>query len=123
MHSQSISDAFLRLDGAGVVSAKYSQQEIDVSVRSTAIGELKSPRKNAKYLLSINVLRELLVTHHGFIVIRFRFKNEVSPTHVGLSAGSRNPVVALRALGLKPADLVEPPCNDLRRKPNRANNQ
>ena len=116
MNSEPISDAFLQLDGVGFVSAKYPRQEIDVSVNSTAIVELTSSREDAKGLRSIRVWRQLLVAHHRLVVIRFRFKNDVSPAHVGLSTDSRNLALALRVLALKPTDY-------LRRKPNRPDNQ
>jgi hypothetical protein len=106
------SDAFLQLDGVGFVSAKCPRQEIDISVNSTTIGELTYSRENAKGLRSIRVPRELLVGHHGLVVIRFRFKNEVSPAHLGLSADSRDLALWLKAFALRPSE------NSLVPKPN-----
>ena len=103
------SDVLLQLDGNGFASARSPQQQIELFVNSTRVGEITYSTQNASGPRSIRVPRELLVCRHGLVEVRFRFKNDVSPAHLGLSTGSRNLALALRTLALKPTESSSSP--------------
>lgn len=95
------SDAILELNGNGFVSANWPEQEIDVSVNGTRVGELTYTLQNSNASRSIHVPREPLLGRRGLVEIQFRFNNPVSPARLGLSPDSRNLALGLTGLTLK----------------------
>jgi hypothetical protein len=101
---ETASDAQLQLDANGFVSPKCPEQQIEVSVNSTSIGELAYSLQKPNGLQSMHISRELLNSRHGLVELRFRFRNYISPTRLGLGADSRSLALGLKALVLKPAE-------------------
>jgi hypothetical protein len=95
------SDAWLQLDAQGFVSVKCPEQQIDVSVNSTSIGQLTYSLQRPNGSQSLRVPRDLLVSRRGLIEVQFRFRSDVSPARLGLSSDSRNLALGLNALVLK----------------------
>jgi hypothetical protein len=100
------SDATLLVDGAGFVTAKCPKQEIDIRVNSVSVGEISYSysEQNARGTRSVRIPREALVSDNGLAVVKFHFKNNVSPERLGLSPDARNIALFLKGLTLKPVE-------------------
>jgi hypothetical protein len=116
------SDAELQLDAQGFVSAKCPEQQIEVSVNSTSVGQLTYSLQRPNGSQSVHVPRDLLVSRRGLIVVQFRFRNDASPARLGLSSDSRNLALGLKALVLKPEEpsIGLPPPPDAHNESERA---
>lgn len=103
------SDLILQVDGVGFVSTKCPQQEIEVFVNSTNVGRLSYSLQNSNGSRWIRVPREVVVGVNDAVEIDFRFKNDVSPSRLGISGDPRSLALGLKGLTLKSAESSRSP--------------
>ena len=94
------SDGVLQLDGNGFVRPNHPQQDIQIFVNGTAVGQFAYSIEKDRGLQTIRIPREVLCRNNGLVQIEFRFANSVSPAALGLNSDLRHLSFLLKSLTL-----------------------
>ena len=97
-------DVELLIEGHAYLSDKHTSQEIDILVNKQYVATLKYDLQSKGEIRAVKIPNHLVLENNGHLLIKFNFKNPISPAELGLSDDARRLGLGIVSMELKPTD-------------------
>ena len=94
-------DLELLIDGHAFLADKHPSQEVDVLVNGHPVDTLKYDLQTNSGVRVVKIPKALALEKNGQLLIKFNFKNPISPAELGLSADARRLGLGIVSLELR----------------------
>jgi hypothetical protein len=94
-------DLELLIDGHAFLADKHPSQEVDVLVNGHHVDTLKYDLQTNSGVRVVKIPKALALEKNGQLLIKFNFKNPISPAELGLSADARRLGLGIVSLELR----------------------